>query len=713
MNRFFPFVAAGLLLFCTEFSLGQKPTPTPDKDDVVRITTSLVQIDVLVTDKDGRQITDLKAEDFELLQDNKAQKITKFTYVSTPSSRSTAAQIITAGDPNAPAAASRSLGRIVTFIIDDGNCSSSQIGMMATREALDKFANEQMLPNDRVAIYQTRSGSSMMQQYTSDKVRLLQTIRKVRWYPPSGSCSSPDGSFFERARSNTMDKLTPDGGVTTRTIESEEDRRRREANEDFNTMNQTVGTVGVLNYVIGGLESVPGRKMVFFLSDGLPLRSRQGSANTALDVMRDVTDRANRNSVVFNTINVRGSFDPGFVDARDQVDVGGEIDSGRPSGTSEIVANRTRDSRMAEEGLFFVANETGGKYYRGSNFLDNAINKGLQLEQGYYLIGYEPDDETFKGKDFHKIEVKINRPSLQVSSRSGFLGKPDSETPSKLKTADSELYKAIAAPLPKAGLDLRLTAFFGNTPADGNFIRSYIALRGADITFTDESGGTKKAVFDVVVVTLDEKSKVADEFNKTHSIKVDPRTAEAIKANGLIYSVDVPVKKNGTYTLRVAIRDASSKLLGSAGQAILIPEIKKGGFVMSGLSISQLDADGKYARPSMTKPENGFSLNGSAGGPATRQFTRQVSAAYSYTIYAGTDRSALTVQVNLYKDGKLISEGAPKNVTTQSEKGRIDDLGFLRISEAVAPGEYTLEVIVKDPAKNQSASQTVDFEVLG
>jgi hypothetical protein len=63
----------------------QKPTPTPaqnPEDDVVRITTNIVQVDAIVTDKDGNQITNLKAEDFEIIQDDKPQKITNFSYVN-------------------------------------------------------------------------------------------------------------------------------------------------------------------------------------------------------------------------------------------------------------------------------------------------------------------------------------------------------------------------------------------------------------------------------------------------------------------------------------------------------------------------------------------------------------------------------------------------------------------------------------------------------
>jgi VWFA-related protein len=720
MKRLFPPFAIALSLLCA-IAAAQKPVPTPpgDQDDVVKISTTLVQVDILVVDKDGRQVTDLKADEFELFQDGKAQKITKFGYFGNPlppaPGQSTDTLTAKTGVPTSPVSNTVSpSGRLVTFIVDDGNCSLSTVGMAAARDALVKFVNEQMLPNDKVAIYQTRSGSSVLQQYTSDKQRVLQAARKLRWYPPGGTCSSPDGSFFERARTNIVNPVSSQGSAGTKSIESEEDRKRREAGEDFNRNNQTVGTIGVLNYVIRGLETVPGRKMVLFLSDGLPLRSRTGVSSTAMDVMRDLTDRANRGSIVFNTVNVRGTFDAGFVEARDEVDVSGVIDSARPSGTSLITANRERDSRQADEGMFFLSNETGGKYYQGSNYLDGPIDKALRSEQGYYLLGYEPDDDTFKGKNFHKLEVKVSRPGTKVIARSGFLAKPDTETVTKLKTADSELYQAIAAPLPKAGLDLRLMAFFGNTPGEGNFIRSLIALRGSEITFVSDAGGIQKAMFDVVAVTLDEKNKVSDEFNKTHTIKVDPATADFIKANGLVYSVDVPIKKEGTYSLRVAIRDASSKLLGSAGQAILIPELKKGRLYVSGLSISQLDAAGKYARPSLTKPDNGFALNQSKGGPVTRQFKKMSSTAYSYTVYnAGTNTAGLTTQINLYKDGKLMSEGTPKKIeAVPSVPGRIDDYGFLRLTSAVEIGDYTLEIIVRNAAKKEVSSQSVDFEII-
>ena len=56
-------------------------TPAVDQDDVVKITTNLVQVDAVVT-KDGKYVKDLKAEDFEIFEDGRKQEITSFAYIS-------------------------------------------------------------------------------------------------------------------------------------------------------------------------------------------------------------------------------------------------------------------------------------------------------------------------------------------------------------------------------------------------------------------------------------------------------------------------------------------------------------------------------------------------------------------------------------------------------------------------------------------------------
>jgi VWFA-related protein len=706
-----------LLLFPTVlFAQTQPAVPSATPDDVVKITTKLVQVDAVVTDKSGKQVTDLKASDFKLLQDGKPQTITSVVYVNTDAGAAPG-KSATKKDRDAiptPAsvqrASSSSPGRLITFIVDDGNCTASQSGMIQTHDGLKKFVNEQMQPGDRVAIYRTRAGSSMLQQYMTDKTQLLRSVDQIRWYPPSGGCPAADGSFYEAANV---------GGSTPTQAESD-DRKTQEHGEDFSKNNQINGTLGVLNYVVKGLERVGGRKVVFFMSDGLAIRSRSGEMMSARDVLRTLSEQANRAGVVFNAIDVRGVFSTSMIEARDEVHTARSVDV---NSSDSVIAARDSDIGRSEDGMYFLADQTGGRYYKNTNDLAAPIKRVLGIESGYYLIGYEPSEDTFRGKHFNKIEVSVDRPDITVRSRPGFdavIDQPARVT--SKRTADSELYEAIAAPLPVAGLDLQLTAYFGNSPAEGNFIRSLIHIGGDAIKFEDDPAtGMKKASFDVVAVTADEKNKVVDEFTRAHTYKIAAAALPTIRQNGLIYATDVPIKKPGTYNFRVVIRDNSSTLLGSSSQIIDVPDLKKGRMYLSGLNISPVGDNGKFSIPGAVKPENALVMTATTAAPAIRKFQRGAVLAYSYVVYnapmnAAGDQPNISVQMRLYHNGQLVSDGtpAPAKFEKQPDMTRAVDFAYLKLNAEVDPGDYTLQLIVRDLSspKAPPSSQSVDFEVL-
>ncbi|MFN0278844.1 MAG: VWA domain-containing protein [Pyrinomonadaceae bacterium] len=706
-----------LFILCVS-AFGQQQTPTPAAspsadDDVVRITTKLVQLDLLVLDKDGKQVRDLKAEDFEVRQDGKPQAITNFSYVNTekPRSQTKESQNIVQ-TPVKPGLDTR----LITFVVDDGNCIASNTGMIASREALEKFVREQMQSNDLVAIYQTRSGNSLLQQYTGDKALLLKIARRIQWRPALG-CGSSDGSFYDAARTNEVVRRTP-GDTTTELAESGSQRANRENIEDSQANNQVVGTLGVLRYLINGLRRIPGRKVVFFLSDGMTFRGRTGEMLSAADRLRDLTDLANRSSVVFNTVDARGVTFPDMIEARDEVYSQTNVTASDKPGADRYAAQS--DSR---DGLAYLARETGGEFYRESNFLDVPIGKALARETGYYLIAYDPADETFKGKKFNKIEIKVNRPGLKVVSRAGFLGSQDEPVaPRKTKSEDSDLYEAIAAPLPRPGLDVRLTAYFVNSAAAGNVVRVLFQLDGRQITFLDDKDkdSQKKAAFDVVAVTLDEKNKVVDEFFRSHIYKVQAAAMPVIQKNGLIYSTDVLVKKPGTYNFRVAVKDTETKQIGSSSQVVEIPDLKKTRVFVSGMMVAQVDKDGKFAVPEAAKPENAVTLT--AAVPAIRRFRRGSIIAYAYTVYnaqldPANGQPKLSVQTKLYHNGQLVIDGKSQNaqLDKQPDWTRIYDYGYLQLKPTMEPGDYNIQIIITDllaKGKNAVTSQSVDFEVV-
>ena len=712
-----------LSLLFVSFSAFSAYSQTPnDTEDVVKITTKLVQVDVVVTDKSGQQVRDLKPTEFEVTQDGKRQQITAATYVS-PRSGPTTPVIndLRSGGKNAGGpAATRSVnatGRLIAFLIDDGSCSATIWGMDVAKKAVSAFVREKMQPDDLVAIYRTRAGSSVFQQYTSDRNSLLRAADKIRWYPPQGSCSVSDGSGTEAARANTFAKPTSQG-VQSVTIESDPERQRREYNEEWNASNQIVGTLGVMRYAISGLARSPGRKTMFVLSDGIAIRDRQNRRVNAKEIMRDVTESANRAAVVIHTFDLRAGGNPGMIEARDQVSVQDDF-----TATDALPRGRIADADRLQEGLAVLAEETGGELYHGTDSSDGKMASILDRESGYYLIAYEPDEGSFKGKNFNEIDVKVMRPDLRVQHRSGFIGVADANADGSKpvrKSEYSELYEAIAAPLPKPGLSLDLMASFGNSATSGSFVRSVVHVDGPDLTFVDDSNGIKKAVLDVVAVTLNEKNVVVDEFTRTHTVKFDAQTAAKINRDGFDYTTDIPIKKIGSYNFRVAVRDANSKLIGTVGQAVQIPDLKRSDVLISGLTVSGADANGKFETVGPTTAETAISLPSSVSAPSIRQFRPGSVVAYAYTIYNAradktTGRPNIGITVNLFRDGKLLAPGteSPAQFEDQPDWTRIKDYGYIRLNSQAVPGEYALQVIVRDllGGKTAVSSQWIDLKV--
>ncbi len=680
------------LVFCfSTFAFGQEQTP-PD-DEIIRISSKLVLVDALVTDKNGNQVTDLKPEDFELLQDGKAQEITNFSYVNGENKLSAAAAASGKKSLPLPPVSGRSAaGRIITFVIDDGNCLATPEGLEIARDGVRKFIGEQMLANDRVAIYRTRGGSNLLQMYTSNKEVLRRIVGKVRWFP------SACGSAFEAAKNDTLDG-------TSRTFDNDSTKRFKADISNQERNNQVKGSLGVLEFLIDRLKPLPQRKVVFFVSEGIPI-PLDPKETTVFDALRVVADKASRASVVFYTISEKGLTVPGMMTAQDET-------------SGDIGEARIEEERSLNSGLGFLADQTGGRFVRNKNFIDADIRNILQTENGYYLLGYQPADGTFDGKDFHKIQVKLKRGDLRISSRKGFFGRDDEKRQTKNKTAESPLYQAISSPFQENNIDIRLTTLVGGDAKTGNYVRALFHINGADLTFADEANGGKKVVLDVVAVLLDEKGKVVEELNRTYPIRIPAAGVETVKRNGLDYSTDLPVKKPGFYSFRLAVRDETSKRLASAGDYVEILDAKKRNFAVANLLTTDITKDGKPLVPKIRQTESAFAPVYTTTVPAIRQYRAGAPFAYIYDVYnAETDKSnnqpKLTVQYRLFRNGALLVEGKEKTVEIESQidASSIRGYGFLKLNENAEVGEYILQLIVNDRIAGKTSTQWIDFEVV-
>lgn len=137
------------------------------------------------------------------------------------------------------------------------------------------------------------------------------------------------------------------------------------------------------------------------------------------------------------------------------------------------------------------------------------------------------------------------------------------------------------------------------------------------------------------------------------------------------------------------------------------------------MTISAVDEAGKFESPQAVTAENALTPAFTTGVPAVRRFQPNTIIAYSFTVYnAKIDKTNnqpnLTYQLNLYRDGQLFSEGKPTPLKLEKEitNSRLDDFGYLRLNPNASPGDYALQLIIKDTLKNQITAQWIDFEVI-
>jgi VWFA-related protein len=724
-----------LLSLCVN-AFGQTPSSRPtasqqDKsaeDEVVRITTNLVQVDVTVLDKKGRAVTDLRPEEIEILEDNRSQKITNFSYVpldNTASSQPNVAPV----DKNAPPVPPvrlrpEQVRRTIALVVDD--LSLSFESAYYARQALKKFVDQQMQPGDLVAIVRTAGGMGALQQFTSDKRQLYSAIERVRFNMLGRNSVNPFGPI-ERDPFAQGESSTDKAGDAASAI--------RNANDDLNEFREelfAVGTLGALNYIVRGLRELPGRKSVMLISDGFKIFSSRDNDykrnERILESLRRLTDLANRSSVVIYAIDARGLQTLGLTAEDDVSDKSlDEIESS--------LSDRRNDFFESQSGLIYLAQQTGGFAVRNSNDLSNGIKRVLDDQQGYYLIGYRPDESTFDPatgrRRFHKLKVKIKRPGLSARTRTGFFGITDEQAVPVRRTREDQMVGAITSPFNSSGVGLRLTSLFGNDPKAGSFVRSIMHINARDLTFADEPDGWHKATFDVLALTFGDNGVVIDQMGRTQTLRVRGETYERVLKNGFVYYMTVPIKKAGAYQLRAALRDTATEHVGAASQFIEVPDIKKNRLTISGVVLSGYDAAALQqsadaasqseatAGDAARKTEDVASTVDPQSSPAIRRFHSRMFMQFGYVIYNAKLSPApqLTTQMRLFRDGQLVFTGKvmPLDTSKQADLKRITAGGLLRLGTDMTPGEYVLQVIVTDTLvkdKYRTATQWMDFEIV-
>lgn len=724
-----------LFLFTLSLSsLSQTPNPTasptpkstsPD-DDVVKISTTLIQVDVTVTDKSGKIVTDLKPEDFEIYENNQKQDITNFSFVAIApdAAQPSPTQAVKNTDKNAiplpPTAPIKpdQVRRTIALVVDDLTLSFESVHFV--RQALKKFVDEQMQDGDLVAIIRTGGGVGALQQFTSDRRQLYAAIEKIRWNPSGGG---KVGAFA--AIEATPLQRNKALGVEVSDEQLAAERNQIQSFNDFQGSVFATGTLGALNYIIRGMQDLPGRKSVMLMSDGFKLFTKDESGfmdgSRILESLRLLTDLANRASVVVYTMDARG-LQTLALTAEDNTS---SLSSDQ---IEQSLSDRKSELFDTQSGLTYLAQQTGGFAIINNNDLSGGIKAMINDQKGYYLIGYAPDAETFdpKTRRFNKLSVKLKRPGLKVRYRSGFFGVEDEKaqtlTAAK-QTPYQQITNALTSPFGASDINVRLNALYGNDSKTGAFVRSLLHINAADLKFTDEPDGSHKATFDVLAIIFGENGTVVDRISKNYTLTLKNEIYQNFLRDGFVYNFTFPIKKPGAYQFRIALRDSASAKVGSANQFIEVPNLKKGMPTISGIVLENLTF-----RQFKDLESNTISTNSSdksrttpQGDTSLRRFKRGTVLRYGFEIYNAkldaAKKPQLTKQIRVFRDGKLLYESSPGPVELADRQDalKIASVGALNLGTEMTSGDYVMQIVVTDNlAKNKRkiATQFVQFEIV-
>ena len=171
--------------FCC--SLHAAHAQAQEQEDVVKVKSNLINIDVIVKDKKGKYISDLKPEDFTITEDNQPQKIEFFDAPIVRIETRKPGEPVVAAAPTATTSTGTPTHNFVALVLDLQTTDITNL--KPVRDGMIKYIREQVTDADAVAVLSVTNNLQMLQPFTQDKAKLIASLEKL---------GSPDSKSFEQ-----------------------------------------------------------------------------------------------------------------------------------------------------------------------------------------------------------------------------------------------------------------------------------------------------------------------------------------------------------------------------------------------------------------------------------------------------------------------------------------------------------------------------------
>ena len=561
---------------------------------VLHVTSRLVLLDVIVTDSQGHAVTDLKQGDFTVLEDSKQRAISSFELIRTAAPASAAAAalkppVLPPGIySNRPQFKPPQAGAVCILLLDALN--STYADQTRIRLAMLQYADRRLAEGQTLAVMSLSSELNVLQDFTSDPKLLRTALQRFR----------QDRTVLSAANDKVELSVPSTPEVAAVMAPLVEHVKQFEAERAATTTDLRVKTtLAALRAIASAVAGYPGRKNLVWVSDAFPI----GFSPDWVERMTTFADAGVSPEQVRGPIGVatrRGTAHIGFPRQYTEelrqtaalltaaqvavypVDALGllpdEVFSSAKEGKAQYIDTNPQAAKEllagdagpldARNTMRELADSTGGKAFYGTNDIELAVSESVGDAATYYQISYTPAKDSWDAK-YHRIEVKISRPGVNLRTRRGYYATNPADPPKGMKPRD-RLAELLRNPLPATGIifDSRMQWL---EPGEEGKIRAEFLVHPESLQFDDTSDGQKFCALEFTVAAFATDGKLMAIEGETAQGALRPETYGRIIKQGLPHKIELRLKP-GTTEIRLAVRDLSS---GKAGTLRFPLDIKK------------------------------------------------------------------------------------------------------------------------------------------
>ncbi len=518
--------------------------------------TRSVDLDLVVQDKKGVPITDLKAQEIEIIEAGVKRPVTSLRLVE--------------GTPEGAKSP-----RYVTLVFDGLDAE----GQKNARKAASEFLAKLTATSDiQVAVFRVGLELWALSGYASDLLALNAAVERATSHEDETLRGPSD--LVKTAAAREMG--VPETAARARALVEV-----MRVGDDMNKMRQDGSTLFPLIALAKGQAELPGRKTLVYFSQWFEVPSKFD------DVFRSLISEANRAGVALYTIDargVRGGGDLGAArSAMEQLEAVSRDATRDPQNpqsaranfnvTENVAASTRQDMRVW---LGELSESTGAVLVGGSNDLRKGTDKVLADAAAYYDVAYPPSSEAYDGA-YRKVEVKVNRPGAKVQSRSGYFALPPSVGGQTVLAYEIPMLAALDAAALARDVEVHGGIFrFGEGPA-GRELRMMLEVPMNGLQFTmDEKAKTYSLRFGLMALVKDEKGQVVQKISQVYPFAGPSDKVEAMKRGKVGFNRSVQLAP-GRYTFEAAVQDRGTQKIGALRAPFEVPA--SGGVRLSSVSV--------------------------------------------------------------------------------------------------------------------------------